>query len=268
VVQQHAQRVRDLKIYFPTANRLPQITAPFPSLRTLTIAQDDADPHPPDFFGRNPMKCVQMMLAAPNLVKCSIEGTYFKEQHNPLMPLTHPSLQSLWLDGPGGTSAAPLQYLTLPALHTLHVGQFDIDIDDFLSFLRRSAPPLESLSMQNPVEWSPEAINEFSQLLPSVQNLELSCGSVDDDDGFLGALAITQNFFPNLRNLTMNRLYPNRACYENLVGALSARRSQIQSFRLIWSHRSVDADIREALRRLVAEGMRIEISGDEETNLI
>ncbi|KAJ6585581.1 hypothetical protein B0H19DRAFT_424917 [Mycena capillaripes] len=205
VVQQYSQRVRNMEIHFPIAKMLPRITAPFPSLRTLTFAQDNTIPIPPEFFSQNPMKCIQMMLAAPNLVQCSFDGIWFKEQHanNPLMPATHPSLQRLRL-GEHESSAAPLQYLTLPALRALQILDFDIPEKDFLSFLRRSAPPLETLAMPN-ISWTAEAIDTFSRLFPSLRDLQLTCSHEEQDFYFLDALGTAHNFLPNLRSLEIRR---------------------------------------------------------------
>ncbi|KAJ7615395.1 hypothetical protein FB45DRAFT_1035389 [Roridomyces roridus] len=46
-------------------------------------------------------------------------------------------------------SALVLPYLTLPALETLLISDLDISRQDFLSFLKRSSPPLRSLSLSS-----------------------------------------------------------------------------------------------------------------------
>ncbi|KAJ7621925.1 hypothetical protein DFH06DRAFT_768831 [Mycena polygramma] len=265
VVQQHAQRVRNLELSFPSAGELPQISsAHFSSLKVLTIAQDNVtDPDPPEFFSETPKSCIQMMMAAPGLVECTFDGLWFGEdEHDSSVPVIHHSLRHLNLGVRSAPcSATPLQYLTLPALRDLYVCDFDIDQEDFLFFLTRSAPPMQSLSIPN-IVWTPQAVDLFTQF-PSLTDLRLSCHSTRKDYGLLEALATRPDFLPNLRILCTIRWYPDRARCEQLVRALSARRASqhcpIQSFRLQWTRSSIDVDIMADLRRLAADGMQIHV---------
>ncbi|KAJ6487239.1 hypothetical protein C8R47DRAFT_1320828 [Mycena vitilis] len=268
VVHQHAQCVRNLELYFSSAGGLPQISsAHFPSLKVLTIAQDsDIDPDPPEFFSKTPESCIKMMMAAPGLVECTFDDLWFREDGHDhySLPVIHHSLQHLNLgvrSRIASSSAAPLQYLTLPALRTLHVGDLDIDQEDFLLFLTRSAPPMQSLSIPN-ILWTPQTVDLFTQF-PSLTHLRLSCDGTERDHGFLEALGTRPDFLPNLRNLWTIIWHPDRAGYEQLVRVLSARRasqhSPMQSLRIQYTNASIDADIVADLRRLVSDGMQVHI---------
>ncbi|KAJ7456757.1 hypothetical protein B0H11DRAFT_2065335 [Mycena galericulata] len=284
-VERHAQHVRNLELYFMSGATLHKINDLFPSLKTLTIAQDDRNPDSPEYFASNPKGCIEMMRVAEGLLKCSFNGVYFKEDHThhdpqPSRILSHSSLLHLHLGNGGhdGNSAAILQFLTLPALQTLYITDFDIPNNIFSDFLTRSSPPLQSLGMAYPFfGWPTETMHSDLRLIPDLTNFELVCTSrfVGEGLDFIEALATSPNFLPNLRNVTIHRCLPDREAYDHIVSALSARRatrpSQIQSFKLLWgwdgADLTVDADIAMALRTLVANGMHIHI-GMEDRNLI
>ncbi|KAJ7133439.1 hypothetical protein C8R44DRAFT_772426 [Mycena epipterygia] len=264
VLTQRAHRVQNLELCFPSEKRLAQITGAFSALKTLTIVQDNDSSA--QHFGRTARRVVQMMRAAPQLVECTFTEVYYKRdlEDDVGAAVIHPSLQRLQLgDGSSGSSATILQRLTLPALRSLHISDFDIPLNVALNFITRSAPPLQSLCMQPPYEgWPAEGIETFFRLLPDLTDLELRSRE-DDDFSFLEVLATVQNFLPNLRNLTINNCFPDRAGYHQILSVLSARRSQIQSFRLFWfmgrAGQKPDADIVAALQQFVADGMYIHV---------
>ncbi|KAJ7160269.1 hypothetical protein C8R46DRAFT_366283 [Mycena filopes] len=272
VVQQYSQSIRTLEISFMTAKMLPHIAAPFLSLTALTIAQyqghytgDDSDDDrlPPDDFASNPISCVALLRSAPALVECTFDSTYF---HSPIenpTPATHSALQTLRLGAEQPNSAAILAYLTLPALRTLHMTDFDIELDTFVSFVRRSAP-LRSLSI--PLGgWTIDAIRECFRLLSGLTTLDLACRG--RDLSFLGALAASQTFLPNLRCLTIRGVLPDAIYYQTLVSTLATRRAVIQTFRLLVGNHP-PANIVAALRQLQADGMEIHVGFHPGENLI
>ncbi|KAJ7738347.1 hypothetical protein B0H16DRAFT_96434 [Mycena metata] len=262
VLQQHAHLIQTLETHFSTAKMLPQLTAPFPSLRTLTIAQNDRDFDRPDDFSRNPVPCVEILKAAPALLECNFDGTYFRGENEIHTPVTHLSLQILRLGWKRNENSAEiLGYLTLPALQTLYIADFDIEPDIFFDFLRRSAPALRSLSISTDVGW--EIMRECFQLLPGLTAVDLA---FEEDFSFLEELR-SPGFLPSLRHLTIRRLNPDRSCYETLISMLSTRRasrpSQIQSFQLFsWGspRNRLDPDIVASLRQLVTDGLIIHVA--------
>ncbi|KAJ6544582.1 hypothetical protein DFH09DRAFT_1367795 [Mycena vulgaris] len=212
------------------------------------------------------------MCAAPNLVEFTLDGVdcdvYCANDVDWTGPFTHTSLRHLYLGkGERITTAAILSYLTLPALQTLHISNFDIPHHAALSFLTRSSPPLQLLCMATPLMgWSAQSISSYFRLLPGLTDLELRCGSYSEDAiPFLRVLATSDNFLPNLCNLTIRDLFLDRTGYKNLIRVLSDRRtssrSKIQAFRLDHNRADeINGDIVVALRQLVADGMDIHIS--------
>ncbi|KAJ7769067.1 hypothetical protein DFH07DRAFT_806800 [Mycena maculata] len=190
--------------------------------------------------------------------------------------LTHASLRRLNLGcgGHGGNTGALLEYLTLPALQTLFIADFDVRL--FSDFISRSAPPLEALTMHSPyVGWPAEAMEADFRRLPDLTDFELYCKGHFEGDGldFLDTLAASRDFLPNLRNITMHRCSPDRAAYESIVTALTVWHKQMQLFNghdrgPYGGDIPVDADIVAALRPLAAaDGMHIRI-GTRDANVI
>ncbi|KAJ7661554.1 hypothetical protein DFH06DRAFT_1192640 [Mycena polygramma] len=201
-----------------------------------------------------------MMCAAPNLEACTFldithQAGYRAAQY--VEQTTHRSLKHLRFGegsimAPGSRSSIIiLRHLTLPALESLLIIPGCFRQQDFVEFLTRSSPPLQS-----PVELSPgqyegwneaDAAESVFRLIPSLMHLQLT--------------------FTNV-----------------LVNILSAKRAhahpKMHSCRLIWdpataktqayerrlrrdtSNREADAHIVTALQALVADGMEIHIGLD------
>ncbi|KAJ7160283.1 hypothetical protein C8R46DRAFT_956484 [Mycena filopes] len=274
VVQQHSQSIQTLEIRFSTAAVLPHIAAPFLSLTALTIAQNDGDDSdndnmPPDDFASDPLSCVDLLQSAPALVECTFDRTYFSSAVENPTPATLSALQSLRLGLRESNSAAILAYLTLPALRTLHMTEFDIEPDTFVSFVRRSAPPLRSLSMPTPFGgWTVDVMRECFRLLSGLTTLDLAW-----DPSFVDALAASPTFLPDLRRLTIRNVFPDPLQYQILVSTLATRHAVIQTFRLLlewsqWRGYQPPAPIVAALRQLRADGMEIYVGVDSGHNLI
>ncbi|KAJ6464819.1 hypothetical protein DFH09DRAFT_1382090 [Mycena vulgaris] len=273
VVNQHAPRMQTLQLYFASETPLVHINTSFPSLTSLTIAHAHRGPGHPIHFMYNPSGCAELIRAAPNLVECNFDGVYYS--HIPptdLRAFTHTSLRHLRLgrEDDEDRSAFILPYLTLPVLQTLYIPGFAVSQDIIISFLTRSAPPLQLLYIEY---WSTQSLTTIFTLVPGLADLELL--GTEEDFEFLTVLATSHNLLPNLRTLTIREFSPDHAEYEHLVSVLSARRvagpSQLQSFRLLWSKCSPedkpDAEIIAALRQLVEGGMHIHI-GTTDTNFV
>ncbi|KAJ7704959.1 hypothetical protein B0H17DRAFT_1038885 [Mycena rosella] len=276
LLKHHARRLQNLELYLDSGEPLENLTLELSSLKSLTIGSDVSTAYVPAFFF-NADGCVETLRAAPDLVECDFDNIYYEEDihaiGNTLGPLTHTSLQILRLGrhGSDNNTTCILQYLTLPSLHTLSITDFDISHEDFLSFLGRSSPPLQSLYMNVPIEgWRTDTIHQYFRLLPTLTDLDLH----QYDFGFLDVLAaLGDDFLPNLCHLTIRGYMPDRSEYEKLVSTLTARRayrhSPLQSFRLVWQLLDWDdapeADITEALRQLRANGMHIHVGIEEIT---
>ncbi|KAJ7120476.1 hypothetical protein C8R43DRAFT_1136858 [Mycena crocata] len=270
VVKQYAHQLRNLELYIPTGIVLQQLTTSFPALETLVIAQSDLDPESEGDFARSASGCVELLRAAPNLLKCTFTEVYFRETHT--SALIHSSLQDLRLGMDGPSSSCILEHLQLPALKNLYISDLDIGVNGLRDFLHRSSPPLCRLFMPaSNEEWSANALEGFFRLIPSLTDLEL-VATLEHGLKLIDVLATAHDFLPKLRNVTIKWFIPNTEVYPKLVVALTARRTQMQSFRLLWGWNDVqvegpDADVFAALRELVAVGMHIHI-GTEESSFV
>ncbi|KAJ6519126.1 hypothetical protein C8R45DRAFT_851790, partial [Mycena sanguinolenta] len=88
---------------------------------------------------------IQLLRRAPNIIECvfdSAELLEFDDWHTKLLVL--PNLRRLIFAA--YTDDEVLNQLSLPALETLTLSMRTVSFDDFLRFLKRSAPPLEELT--------------------------------------------------------------------------------------------------------------------------
>ncbi|KAJ6567097.1 hypothetical protein B0H19DRAFT_1374414 [Mycena capillaripes] len=297
LVNQHTPQLQNLDLRVGTSDDLRQIKlqGPFPSLKRWTLRA-------PDYF-LSTEKCVDFLRRAPALLECHFHNVEYDQRNHYSYgaPLFHTSLRELYLGNThdrvirnlSATSSGAhiLQYLTLPALKSLEITDWDIEDENFNSFLTHSSPPLESLRMVMSNEHGPFATGtECFRLVPSLTDLELSCSFLaesDDDDPdnenpflpFLTMLGTAQGFLPNLRNLTIysrRTYYSEHTRFEDLISVLAARhasRHTLASFRLIFPlyspiyYSPPEEDIILTLRRLATEGFHIHV-GSESLSLI
>ncbi|KAJ7506883.1 hypothetical protein B0H11DRAFT_2323538, partial [Mycena galericulata] len=266
VVEQRAGQLRHLEI------------APlFVSLETLKVGHAGSeykyDGTRDDWVSpRGHQLCVDLLRATPNLLEYHISDMYsyvhvsYPSWHG-FQPLTHSSLRQLYLGGDTAdnrNSSVIIKHLTLSALQTLRISYFDISLGDLESLLTRSSASLRSLDIQDDI---PDLVGvECCRLVPGITNLKILFES--QPAGFTGkffeSLARTDEFLPNLRHLSISRNsgFFNRSQFEHVLTILSARRGQLQSFRLVFLHQKAepfDADILFQLRQFVESGMRIHI---------
>ncbi|KAJ7506899.1 hypothetical protein B0H11DRAFT_1794825 [Mycena galericulata] len=289
VVQERAGQLQTLEVYVENKEQAYELAALrnrkslFLSLETLTVGRADTAPEEEDsnIEDEGPYlpgeDCVKLMRAAPSLLECELFEMHFYGHPFSgvsIEPLTHECLQHLRLGcGPGSytNSAGILEHLTLPALQTLFLSDFDIKLGEFTSFLTRSSPPLRSLQIDTYLDDNASA---YCGLLPSLTHLDLSFEPHPKDFPFLKSLARTKDFLPNLCSLTIRRAieFSDRARFELLRTMLSSRRAQLKTFKLILpsqpkSNQSLDATTVSALRELGKHGMDIHI-GTVERNYI
>jgi hypothetical protein len=281
LVKRHASRWQNLELHLLSGDELKEITTPFVSLKSLTIAQGtDSGPERyssggDNHYSRSPIECVQMICAAPNLVECTFIDISYKVDfyHSPPGQGTHLHLKHLHLGLEGyhasrsynsHSPAVILPLLTLPALETLFMPRFDIGQPDFVAFLTRSSPPLRSLRLfiSTYNGWqSTRVVENAFRLLPNLTDLDLSFAEHTEETqvtAFSRSLVIIHSLrdltlLPNLRNLTSRRYTPDRSDYEKLVEVLVARSSspsKMHSFRFLWTPKikSVSEQQRERLR--------------------
>ncbi|KAJ7174064.1 hypothetical protein C8R43DRAFT_943685 [Mycena crocata] len=281
VVHRNTSRLLALELFFPSGRDLKKMTTSFSSesLTTLTISQgvtgQKTDINNEYVYSQYPSECVKMLLAAPQLVECTLDHLCYGHYSVGCVSI-HPSLKHLRFRGCATNSLAVLHYLTLPALETLAIPHFSMEYDPFLDFLLRSAPPLRVLRMVTPEEWRTDSttIRKICRLVPSLEELEVHprwvWGAEDTLINLLDALAVTlQECLPNLRKviLSLSDYAPSRTVYESLVNVISARRGTLEVFTLRGDLSPPDADIIAPLRQLVIDGMEIFI-GQKDQNYI
>ncbi|KAJ7621895.1 hypothetical protein DFH06DRAFT_1340898 [Mycena polygramma] len=263
VVKRHAPRVQSLDLGLEHPNNLKEITAHFPSLKRLKVF---------DAMGRGYQgssylwACMDALHAAPALVECELSlSTGADSYPSDIVPLKHRCLRHLRLGQRPGEAifqtANILNYLPLPALESLCVWDLDIPDSDFNSFLARSSPSLQTLSIG-----ANEDHNIISdgwlQLLPGLTALTLDCSGNHTIRTFLQTIASTSSILPNLRNLTIRGFYLNDNQYRQIVGLLAARcNSRLESLRVLLPGETVQPNDQTLarLREFARDGMRIHV---------
>ncbi|KAK7022392.1 F-box domain-containing protein [Favolaschia claudopus] len=259
------------------------------SLKTLSIAPTYEDP----YYG-NMHEWLDLFRDAPVLSHCTMANTFFMEQAGDELdpnPLTHTSLETMQLGEPHATdttelsrvsqksssSVMILRQLTLPALKVLTLSEFDISDDEFIAFLSRSSPPLESLEMTLPHrdQWLHPLVSHCFRLIPTLTTLNLFVlpGYDGEIELFLPFVEVLSSpeVLPNLRAVTFHTACPVKIDYDNLSRMLSLRfrsgATPLERFELRFSEqqgRDYAEDLpgdeaRATMRGLVGEGLKIYI---------
>ncbi|KAJ7160285.1 hypothetical protein C8R46DRAFT_366465 [Mycena filopes] len=288
VLKQHAAQVQTLELGIESPEQLEEmITTPFPTLQKLFIGNTGRDSEAS--YLRD---CVETMRASPTLRSCQFTamteaggaGTHHAPPH-----LIHSSLRQLLLGKPpqdqsrGGhrrfmSSCRLLTCLTLPSLEDLLISWLDIPTTEFVSFLRRSSPPLQSLHMTLGLA---AVESNWIPLVPSLVSLTLTLNSSSTPNSIpiLSQMARDNNILPNLRDLSVTCWPKTHETYQDLVTVIKSRQTaqqpQLRSFKLIFpffdyafeSERKPNAMVIEVLSPFVDEGIQIHI-GPEKKNYI
>ncbi|KAJ7482809.1 hypothetical protein B0H11DRAFT_2279915 [Mycena galericulata] len=156
-----------------------------------------------------------------------------------------------------------LRGLTLPSLERLTIiSVLELEFEDFLAFLARSAPPLRFLRMSVPSEYlgaRDVPMERLFRLIPMITDLDLSPSPYWVGDVIASVLhAINSPLLPELRNLTIHfrtSQHVEPPPYEEVLGSLSGRRtySPMQAFKLIWDE---DSDVHWEPTPAVITGFR------------
>ncbi|KAJ7160301.1 hypothetical protein C8R46DRAFT_1107699 [Mycena filopes] len=286
LVHRHAQHLETLELRVLSNNDLALITAPFPSLRKLLIKAERSKAA--NQFS-TPTECVEILRSAPDLAECRFTNIFYAHalpmpKPRNWKPLTHATLQRLRLGNPqqrgrGHNSAHLLLNVTLPALTSLWIYDFDISKDEFVSFLKRSSPPLQSLHVDvSKGDWAAQDVRDYLRLLPNLTYVEVTCHHPDDADlalfPFLDVLKTSPDLLPKLKHLGLRAYFSDSDAYRNLIACLRARRAarncSLESVRAITANaeggRIPEGGVFEDLRQLVKEGLELHV-GSETLNL-
>ncbi|KAJ7636581.1 hypothetical protein FB45DRAFT_906864 [Roridomyces roridus] len=245
LVRRYAHQLRKLELHLPLGGSFASLTAPFHSLKTLTC------------FGTEPYSgfalrggFLELLRHAPNLEDCTLVGFEFHDvddndtdsdgdtdsERTVVPPLNMVSLRHLKLGQFDRqqfrhANSVILQYLTLPALHSLAVSDPDIPQNDFVSFLARSSPPLRSLSLNWSNYYHVGGLEEVLRHLPSLTQLDIRF-EPGQASTLLELFAYARDIIPQLQSLTM-RVYCFPFWQSHIVSdVLERRRGSLRFFRL------------------------------------
>ncbi|KAK7000437.1 hypothetical protein R3P38DRAFT_3617398 [Favolaschia claudopus] len=261
------------------------------SLKRLSIVPTHTDP----YYG-NMHEWLDLFRDAPVLSHCTMTNIFMDHDSEELdrYPLTLAFLESLQLGEPHTadttdlarvsqkrSSVMILQHLTLPALKVLTLSEFDISDDEFLAFLSRSSPPLESFEMTLPHldQWLHPVISRCFRLIATLTTLDLFVlpGYDGEIELFLPFVEVLSSpeVLPNLREVTFHTACPVTIDYDNLSSMLSRRfrsgATPLERFELRFAEQQgrdyaedlPSEEARATMRGLVKEGLKIYIGHSE-----
>ncbi|KAJ7232819.1 hypothetical protein C8J57DRAFT_1729771 [Mycena rebaudengoi] len=229
VLKRYAQRVRSLQLRGPSYKDLQYLTGSFSTLKGFSIVNVNQA----DDLDLDELQKVLRRA------RCVLDG------------VVHDETSSI---GPW-----PVR-VTIPSLSYFHLGLHRLSLNLWsLTPALRLAPNWHPLSVRN---W--KTVAEVFELLPMLSTFR----TLEDD--FMNYNPLVTVLLPSLRNLVVFAdSCPDRAGCETLRGILTARRSQITTFRLTWedSEEEPDDDILDDLRQLVADEMKIHVGTGEDNYL-
>ncbi|KAJ6577477.1 hypothetical protein B0H19DRAFT_1120102 [Mycena capillaripes] len=219
-------------------------------------------------------ECLTMLRLTPNLIECAFSPYPGTENIDANYMLIHSNLTSLTLfevapEHVCGTDI--IEFLTLPALQSLHILDCEFDDDAFNAFLSRSSPPLHEFSIRQD---SGTALDMTSFLLmPELVDLEIWQIRRTFSTIFFDALGSDPNFLPRLQHLAVlgcRMRSPEPPVYTLLETVESGLRprwdarggekiAELESFRLTWARDfgHLHGDVLAPFEELAAEGLDI-----------
>jgi hypothetical protein len=249
---------------------------PLPLLETLVV-RGEPDSNMREYSGP---QLLELLRQAPNLVECIFRRVQPVDGLEPLTGpdevLVLPTLRRLYLgerfiDTDADCDSGVLEHLSLPMLETLSLSLTISSGRDFLSFLKRSSPPLQELTIGLSSLRS-VLLHECFRLVPTLARFKLW---IDTRGHHLAielfnALADSPSLLPNLHSLVLQG-FPliQDSSWTTVLRALSARRTQIRVVQLVSYRLEANStmsaswpptDILVAFRELVkAHGMQISL---------
>ncbi|KAJ6523348.1 hypothetical protein B0H19DRAFT_1201907 [Mycena capillaripes] len=277
VLGQYARQLKHLKLSGENLEfDFGFLTESFSQLRTLTI--ELVQPEDEDLsWNYIPIASImQLLCLAPSLVECNLHGILAYSSYDATEKLVLPHLLAISFGGEIGQYEI-LAHISLPALQTLSIQFTDISGNTLLLFLERSLPPLQKLVLDGSDLIRGYTFTELTAwlgLVPSLAHLEL-CLASDAQTDFIEDLFSTltdpsSHFLPNLRSLKILCIFTlSVSTYRTIYSSLSARHAQLVSVEIEASTATPapEANVRDRLRQLAANGMEIYI-GNSDYNYI
>ncbi|KAJ7794143.1 hypothetical protein B0H14DRAFT_2923878 [Mycena olivaceomarginata] len=233
VLRQYAEQIKHLDLY--ADGRYIHFLPSFPCLEILAFGTPEID---------NELALEQLMRLlslTPNLVECILRGIL-----RDIVPVVLSSEKI-----PRG--------LILPSLRCLEFEDGNLrNPHNCLGglFLHLTSPALETLVF---------SVDEWLRFLPSLTDLQLFAQTTHSADDLLSALA-DSDLVPKLRSLKLEHFrISSLATYEKVLAALSCRHTELVLFSFwAWGFGEdlkPHPDVWNGLEQLVADGMKITISG-------
>ncbi|KAJ7682405.1 hypothetical protein DFH06DRAFT_1160988 [Mycena polygramma] len=170
---------------------------------------------------------IELLISAPNLKECNLIDMHHLSDDEIDGTRVLPALRHLMF---GESTEYPrsddniLRILTLPALQTLRVALNMISGQDFLSFLRRSSPPLKELAL---VSHHRSTLIESLELAPALEHFEMLNSGFELMNELSLALTDSPSLLPDLRSLMIINAHhfvvAKLDCWEPLFRALLSR---------------------------------------------
>ncbi|KAF7361481.1 F-box domain-containing protein [Mycena sanguinolenta] len=231
-----------------------------PSLETLTVRGFITDRV---FMGPQIM---ELLLRAPNIIEYICDCMEVIDLDESTTPVVLPTLRRLIFGDDADDDI--LNHLSLPALETLSLSMCAVSLDDFLRFLKRSAPPLKELVMGfRYVTEDSGPLLECLSRIPTLGGFKMWGAHNEIMDHLLTALADSYDLLPNLHILTINTRTQEAdipdSFWGSLLRAISTRRIQLH----LPGVKAPPEAVLAAFRQLVVDGIQIYI-GSEESNLV
>ncbi|KAJ7842846.1 hypothetical protein B0H14DRAFT_2779983 [Mycena olivaceomarginata] len=208
----------------------------------------------------------KLLRMAPNLIECLFYNMEDLDDlvHNPSEKLVLPNLRRLMFSESGAypeVGTELISCLSLPGLETLSISLSDEDpIDDLLSFLQQSSPPLLELVLGATADFPP--LVECLRLVPDLRTFELWYPQFWVAEDLLGALAESPSLLPCLHTLVIHPESESavpRFFWTALLNALTARRTNLKVFHLVvddWAPMP-PPDVISVFRELTVGGTRV-----------
>ncbi|KAJ7607167.1 hypothetical protein FB45DRAFT_1135654, partial [Roridomyces roridus] len=221
-----------------------------------------------------------LLRRSPNLVNLSIYSLNIGiPGGDEVGPIVLPRLRRLEVcndSGPDRGCDKIFQMVTAPGLESLDFAHMPKLLDDLVSFLERSSPPLTKLALgctQIRMEPHIELLDEFLSAVPTLTRLDIMYPAVQFIEQLSTILMRTRpsRAVPNLQILEFQLAPRDRhsaSSWNVLLPALVARRDEIQSIRIrvhsgsLWDEPEAVEDFvspraLSALKELAADGMAV-----------
>ncbi|KAF8155304.1 hypothetical protein K438DRAFT_1987022 [Mycena galopus ATCC 62051] len=214
---------------------------------------------------------IQLLGRAPNIVECNLNNVAI---YGTSEKVVLPTLRRLRFED---SDDKLLDCLSLPVLETLSVPMLEVSLPDLISFLKRSAPPLQELTLGWAYHATPfSPLHECLHLIPRLTQFVMWLPDSQVVAELFAALAESHSLLPHLSRLSidMSGNWDGSKCdipesaWRALLRALSTRRNRFRIRLLGPDITAPPRDVVAAFRELVVEGVQIYIGATEKCNFI